>query len=83
MKSKTGLQLVILCLSMPVCFLEGQANVEFVLCIIQSTVVYNPLGVYKTAQWRQRENRLASIAQQAHAQAFGRKQPGYHTDLPF
>lgn len=44
MKPKADLKLVILFLSTPVCFLEGQANVELVLWITQSTVVYNPTG---------------------------------------
>lgn len=44
MNPKSDLKLVILCLSTPVCFLEGHADVELVLCITQSTVAYNPMG---------------------------------------
>lgn len=47
MKPKADLKLVILCLSTPVYFLEVQANVELVLRIMQSTMVYNPMGSTK------------------------------------
>lgn len=72
MKPKADLKLVILCLRTPVYFLEGQANVELVLRIMQSTMVYNPMGSTKLC----REGKRWTGEHQYHTKPLLRYQAG-------